>query len=61
MFFGKKLSHIKNILLCVFPTLDLWLARMVHSCSGKNSIDNYQCEDHNWPNIKEHHVPGNFK
>ena len=40
MFFEKKFSHIKNILLFVFPTIDLWLVRMVHTCSGKNSIDN---------------------
>ena len=42
MFFGKTLSHIKNILF-VFPTLDLWLTHMVHTCSGKNSIDNLLC------------------
>ena len=60
MFFGKKLSHIKNILLFVFPTIDLWLARMVHTAGKTRSII-YQCEDHNWPNIKEHHVPGNLK
>ena len=40
-----------------------FMARTNGSFMQREKLDRlfYQGEDHNWPNIKEHHVPGNLK